>query len=435
MPTTVAVGSQVGFNASAKFVKGAKSFVTDITNRGSTLWTSSNTSVLGPPGPPPMGGIYQGISPGCACVDASSGGISAPPVAVSVFNSTPAVACPICPTQIPPTATATPRAAVIGTEASPALGTSRIGGVLQWVFQAVSPLDSQLTPSPDGNLYFLTLDGNLHNVSSAGRERWSRRATGSSLAVSPDAIVYALGIDGTLVAQNATGRPLWRIDASSRVGPLAASSDAVYFQEDRQLIAAAASSGATKWRAMAPENLTSATIADDGSVVVAAISGQVAAIAADGAPRWTFAPEGGFSGTVAARGNTVYVGSISGHIYAIDLSDGAVRWTYDTPAAVTAGPALNAQSPIFFGSDAIYGLNPDGALAWSKPLTNPVSGPIVDDGDGGVLVPLDEGISAMVNADGSFRWATRSFGHVEHAAVSPSGILYVASDGTIYAVK
>jgi outer membrane protein assembly factor BamB len=444
VPTTVQVGNQVGFNASGEFFKGnvnvpKRTFVADITNRASTMWTSSNTMVLSPPGPPPMGGIYQGLLMGCACVDASSGGISAPPVSVSVFNpgATP-MPCPICATQVPPSPTPTPHAAPIGAEASPqpaASGTSRVGGVLQWVFQAVSPVDSQLAPSPDGNLYFLTLDGNLHNIGAEGRERWSRRATGSSLAVSPDAVVYALGIDGTLVAQQATGRPLWRIDASSRVGPLVASSEAVYFQEDRQLIAAASSSGATKWRAMAPENLTSAALANDGSIVVAAMGGQVAAIATDGTPLWTFAPDGGFSGVVAVRDDAVYVGSMSGRFYALDLSDGAVKWDYNTATAVTAGPALNAEGPIFFGSDAVYALNADGALAWSKPLTNPASGPIVSDGDGGLLVTFDEGISAMVNTDGTFKWATRSLRRIERAAVSPSGILYVASDGTVYAIK
>jgi hypothetical protein len=41
----------------------------------------------------------------------------------------------------------------------------------------------------------------------------------------------------------------------------------------------------------------------------------------------------------------------------------------------------------------------------------------------------------MLNSDGSVKWATRSFGPVEHAIVSPAGVLYVASHGTIYAVK
>jgi hypothetical protein len=33
------------------------------------------------------------------------------------------------------------------------------------------------------------------------------------------------------------------------------------------------------------------------------------------------------------------------------------------------------------------------------------------------------------------KWATRSFGPVDRAIVSPSGILYIATQGTIYAVK
>jgi hypothetical protein len=51
------------------------------------------------------------------------------------------------------------------------------------------------------------------------------------------------------------------------------------------------------------------------------------------------------------------------------------------------------------------------------------------------LAPLDDDISAMLNSDGSLKWATRSFGPLQRAIVSPSGVLYVAAQGTVYAVK
>jgi len=433
MPTAVSVGNTIPFNASAEFVLRKRKMVADITNRGSTLWTSSDTNVLRPPGPPPNGGIYTALNSGCVCIDASSGGISADPISVSVFNP-PAMPmpCPICPTIIP-TATATPRGHK-APEADSAAPSANIAGTLQWDFETASAIVSDLVPSSDGSLYFLTADGDLHNLGANGREHWRRHAAGKSLAVSPDGVVYALSADGKLVAQLATGRPLWRIDGGGGFGPLAASSSAVYFRQDGQLVAASASSGDIQWRVSAPDGLTSATIAADSTVIVGASGGEVAAMGSDGAARWSFTPQGGFDGAIAVRGGIVYVGSRSGRLYALDTSNGAIQWSYDATAAIASGPALSPLGPVFFGADAIYALNPDGSLAWRKPVTTPVSAPMASDGAGGVFAALED-VGAMFNTDGTLKWTSRSFGTIEHVAISPSGILYVASQGTIYAVK
>ncbi len=356
------------------------------------------------------------------------------PISVGV-EPIPLGGCPVCPT-IGPTATSTPRGggAVIPAEVRSVRDTAGVGGVLQWTFQAASLITSPLRPSSDGNLYFLTRDGNLHALNVKGRELWSRGASGSSVAVAPDGTVYTLGNDGSLQALSPIGKPLWNMKVASAVGPLAASSTAVYLQEDRQLFAIT-SSGATQWRATVTDEITSAAIAEDGTVIVAAGGGSVMAFAPDGSRRWSFTPQAGSSGEVAVRGNLVYLGSSSGRFYALDAASGATQWTYDTAAAIAGGPVLNPAGPIFFGSDAIYALNVDGSLAWSKALVKPASHPLASDGEGGVLSPLDDNVAAMLNSDGSVRWATRSFGSFERATVSPSGVLYVARQGTIYAVK
>ena len=434
--TTAMAGDQVFFQAEGFFKKGSRQALIDITNSSSTLWTSSNTTSLAPPQPPPNGGIYQALQQGCSCIDASSGGTSAAPVSVGVFPVGGAPSpCPVCPT-FAATPTSTPKGHGVVTtdvEREPT-DTARISGVLQWTLQTASPIISPLRASSDGNLYFLTLDGNLHALDAKGHERWSRGASGTSIAVSPDGTVYALGADGSLEALSPIGKPLWNIKVASAVGPLAASSSAVYFQEDRQLFAAT-SSGATQWRAGVADEITSAAITDDGGIIAATLGASVTAINSDGSRRWRFAPTGGFAGEIAVRGNLVYLGSGSGRLYAIDASTGSQQWTYDSSAAIGAGPVLNTAGPIFFGSDAIYALNSDGSLSWSKALAKAASSPMASDGEGGVMAPLDDDINAMLNSDGSVKWATRSFGPVERAIVSPSGVLYVARQGTIYAVK
>jgi outer membrane protein assembly factor BamB len=440
-PTAIIIGQQLDFVASGNFVKNKQSVVEDITNRSSTLWASTDPDVLAPPQPPPLGGIYTGISAGCACADVSSGGISADPVSVGVASvpmpgATPV--CPICPT-IEATPTSTPKAQAPAADQAdqveqPRSDRARINGILQWTWQGVSPVASRLVPSNDGNLYFVTRDGFLHALDAKGNQRFSRVVTGAGIAVSPEGILYALAPGGILQAISAKGKPQWALTGVAGNGPLAASSNAVYFQQDGQLIAVSAP-GAVQWRASATDPISTAAITDDGTIIAASNGASVVAFSAAGGRRWSFTPEGGFAGEIAVRGEIVYVGSAQGHVYALDEASGAAQWTYDTASAVGAGPVLNPSGPIFFGSDAIYALNSDGSLAWSKTLAKPLVSPLASDGEGGVFAPLDGDISAMLNSDGGLKWATRSFGPVERATVSGVGTLYVTSNGVVYAVK
>jgi hypothetical protein len=61
--------------------------------------------------------------------------------------------------------------------------------------------------------------------------------------------------------------------------------------------------------------------------------------------------------------------------------------------------------------------------------------PISSDGAGDILAPIDTGEMAMLDNYGASKWSTASLGKVETAVVSPLGVLYVASEGTVYAIK
>jgi len=446
-PTAGIVGNQVDFHATGLFTKHnlpnpLKVIVADITNSSSTVWSSSNPNVLKPPQPPPNGGIYQALSVGCSCADASSGGVSALPVSVAVVANAgdPTPACPACPTPAI-TATATPHPAIdrppsSAASSQPAASNAptSFNGVLQWTFKGASPIKSQLVASPDGNLYFVTLDGYLHQLDSKGHERWRRRASGSSVAVAPDGTLYALRSDGSLEASSPIGKPLWTINTASTIGPLAASSNAVYFQDNNQLVAAT-SPGAIQWSVPAPERIASAAISDDGTILAASNSGSVIAIASNGTPRWSFMPQGGFAGEIAIFGDTVYIGSSSGTLYALNLSNGAQQWHRETSAPISAGPVVDSSGSVVFGSDAIYSLTTDGGLAWSKALPKDNAAPIASNGASEMLAPIDLGEMALLDNDGASKWASASFGKVEKAVVSPLGVLYIASEGKVYAVK
>ncbi len=445
--TAVEVGSQAVFHAEGTFIRGKKERVVDITNSRDILWTSANN----PPGGPEVllpptagnGGVYNAVAQGCACVDASAGGTSAPMVGVTIFSSSaPTPACPLCPTPAPtPTPALSPaRPSVRVSSGAPpgaALEAAGIAGTLNWTFDAGMPLAGPLVPGPYGRLYFITADGMLHALDAGGRERWRRASGGAAPAVAGDGTIYALGYalgqGASLQALSPRGKPLWNLEIGSGSGPLAASGGAVYVQADGELSAISAP-GLVQWHIPAAGEIAATAATADGGIVVGATGATLTAVSPEGAVRWSFEPEGGFAGGVAALGDRVYAGSGVGVLYALDASSGAELWRLTTLGPVRAGPVAGSSALLFFESDSLYAAATDGRIAWRKSLSS--SGPFAADGRGGVFARDSRAVDVFSNPDGSVRWSTRSFGPAAQAVVSSAGVLYVATtDGHVYAVR
>jgi len=69
------------------------------------------------------------------------------------------------------------------------------------------------------------------------------------------------------------------------------------------------------------------------------------------AVRWTFESNEAFGSTAAIAGNTVYVGCDDGRLYALNLSDGSVRWKYRTDEAPVQSSPLYLKGTVYFGDD------------------------------------------------------------------------------------
>lgn len=432
--TAVDVGSQAVFHAVGTFTKKQEIQIVDITNSRDILWTSANN----PPGgadvllPPSAGngGIYNAVSSGCACIDASAGGVSALPVGVTV-NPTSGIgpACSPCPT---PVATASPAL----TRSSVGAGAPQqpgITGQLKWVFDPGISLAGPIVPGPEGRVYFITADGMLHALDSNGRERWRRPSGGVAPVVSNNGTVFVLDRQASLNALSPKGRPLWTIALDSAGEPVAASGDTAYVKAGGELWAVIGP-GLVQWRAPANGDITAAAVTSDSGILAGANGGALTAFSSEGIARWTFEPEGGFAGQIVTVDDTVYAGSGAGMLYAIDASTGSELWHLGTFGPVSAGPVAGLSGLLFFESDSLYAVGSDGRIAWQKKLIVP--GPLASDPAGGVFAPDAGKRDALFNADGSVRWSTRSFGPVAETAVSADGMLYVATtDARVYAVR
>lgn len=430
MPT----GGTVAFNAIGTLVKKTKTRFNDITFGPFTLWTSSDNTVLLAPPSGPMGGVYTTELPGCVCILASSSGVSSQFVGIGVYVDVDT--CPLCVAASPtPTATATssPVAGLEPAASSTPAASTRSAGVLMWTFDPGAELRGRIAVGTDGSIFFITRDGVLHGLDSAGKEIMHRDAAGSSPAMLPDGTVVAMSSGSALAAIAPDGAARWSLEIGDSEGPLAVTGPAIYASAGADLVSVSAT-GSLNWRVNVGP-VTSAAATPDG-VVVGTSRGAVTALASDGAVIWTFQPDGGFSGSVAYADDVVYAGSAGGGVYAIDLRTGSPIWQVNSTRAVTAGPVVAPSGAIFAGSDTTYGITADGQLHWKNSSLKPGDAGLIVLGYDGMFEAATGDIAAVLTGDGSYVWTARSFGKITTATSSPSGMLYVGtSTGRIFAVR
>ncbi|MGB8414658.1 MAG: PQQ-binding-like beta-propeller repeat protein [Candidatus Binatus sp.] len=427
-----AAPSPLAFNVIGTFTKYARIQYQDITAGTGTFWTSTNNNVLQAPPSGPLGGLYTTGYAGCVCILASNSGVSSQQVGVGVGVDDCADNCPACPTALP-TATPTPKGALEPAASGTPAPSARSAGILMWTFDPGAELRGRIATGDDGSIYFITRDGVLHGLNSAGKETMHRYADGLSPAVMPDGNVVAMSSRSELAAIGPDGAMLWNLEIGESAGPLAATDRAIYASAGADLVSVS-TSGSLNWR-MSVGPVTAAATTPDG-VVVGTSRGAVTALASDGAVVWTFTPDGGFSGSVAYADEVVYAGSAGGGVYAIDLRTGNPIWHVNSAHAVTTGPAVASSGTIFAGSDTIYGVSADGQLRWKDPTLKPGDAGLFALGYDSVFDAATGDVGAVLMGDGSYVWTSRSFGKITTAASSPSGMLYVGtSTGRIFAIR
>ena len=427
--TSVAVSDELQLHAQALLEKkkNNQTRLDDITLGPTTLWTSTDDSILRPPSAG-NGGVYTAVGDGCVCVKATSGGIESLPIDVGVF--TPPASppeCVPCPTPLPTTAAASSPGAEPASD-EPATG------VLEWSYNAKSPLNGPIVSGPGGRAYFITAQQLLYGLDHTGRAALVRPATGRAPAVAADGTIYAAQSGARLSAFAPDGARLWHIVLGGDAQHLVAADNGLYAAVGDEIVRVG-SDGRFEWSTAVEQPATVVSM-PLGGIAIGSSSGAVTTLSSSGAVVWTANVPTGIAGEIAATGDTVYAASKSGTVHAFDARTGAQLWRIDTASAITSGPLSAVAGRVVFTADAIYSVSTDAtAIVRFDAADARLAIPLAD-GSGRVFAAGDGGYAAMLSSDGVELWTTRSFGEVESAAASRGGLLFIANtDGRVFAVR
>jgi len=196
---------------------------------------------------------------------------------------------------------------------------------------------------------------------------------------------------------------------------------------------------ALKWTSTPPDiyqysrySFQSPIVGGDGTIYCAATDGKFYALnPSNGSVRWSQSLGDKYLGipTLGVDG-VIYIGSEDKNVYALDAADGHSRWSFATDGKIQeSAPAIGLDGTVFVGSQDgfLYALDPmTGALIWKLDTTYEVQSSPAIGRDGTVYCGGGGGFLYAVNPkDGGIEWKFYMGNWIYSAPA-------IASDGTIY---
>lgn len=321
---------------------------------------------------------------------------------------------------------------------------------------APAPQPTATTKPVVANVYYATNDHKLRALNPAnGSVRWTF-SPGQQLyqPIAAGNLVYvdAVGQPDTFYAlDSATGSVVW--SAPGAGNPLVANGS-VYLQMNQSIIDCLdAGTGHVRWRVQLPAELatTGLSVADGtlyanraatastatGAPVV--VSSSLTAIdMTDGAIRWTFARDNvGFNYPVVGDGSVYFeaessANSPSGRLYALKETDGSQIWSVDAPPL--ANVFAHAGGVVYAGGSATgisaYRVT-DGTRLWTNP--DPMLSRFTAVGSVVYVNSFQGSVIALDATTGAQLWAA-VVASPGYAPIVLSGLLYVAVGHTVSAL-
>lgn len=202
----------------------------------------------------------------------------------------------------------------------------------------------------DGTIYALGGGGQVTVIAPDGSIKWTAqagRATYVSPAVAKDGTVYVTSQDGNLYAiappasGSKEGSTRWTFDFAQHLGPT-------------PLVTAPVTAGGNMGQD-GVGSLASATIGPDGTIYVGANNSNFYAIAPDGKQKWMYEAERELAGiwttaALSADNNTLFFGANKGGVYALNATDGKLKWQSKIFGSIYASPTLDNRGTLYVGT-------------------------------------------------------------------------------------
>jgi outer membrane protein assembly factor BamB len=257
----------------------------------------------------------------------------------------------------------------------------------------------------------------------------------NSFALGADKTAYVACDYGAIIARKQSGTS-WKfvlpgLDAFS-AAPLLADDGTIFIGCSNDSVYIINSDGTLRTRVYVggPVNATGA-LGSDGVAYFQTEDSIVVAIRSDGSQYWPtpFQTNGGNSAPVIGLDGTVYAASQEGTVYALDPSNGQLKWTHNIGSSpIIAPPAIDPSR------NTLYVVNDDGFLqtfdlggttGWNVNVGAEASGPVLD-ADGNIYIGGGGNLLAF-KPDGQPKWtfAPTMAGAVSTPAVTVDGYLYV----------
>jgi len=246
-------------------------------------------------------------------------------------------------------------------------------------------------------IYMLDLKGIFYSIDKNTGKILYQKDIGELSAAAPgyaDGVVYLVNLDpDQIVALRAKdGKELWRkpIDSpGSESSPVVVNDRLIFGCQCGSVYALNPKTGATIWETETAGEIKSAVAYNEGTVYGSNYGGEFFALdASDGGLKWStpiiggaFGRGGGSYSTPAVAYGRVYVGALDSRVYSLDEDTGEVAWTFSTGAEVYPGPVVadvpGAPPTVFIASadSQAYALDAKtGALRWKRSVGDEVIG-------------------------------------------------------------
>jgi outer membrane protein assembly factor BamB len=246
------------------------------------------------------------------------------------------------------------------------------GGVI-WQL-TFDPPPVQLPAFDSHSAYVVLAGGELRAIDHQdGTPRWTSPTASTVRPASSGR--HLVGADGPTAwaLDAASGQAAWRRDLGARVSaaPVVAAPGAVFQTEAGDLALLAWEDGREVWRVRLPAPVSAPIAAGPGLAWVGLDDGRVLAIdLADGATRWTRTLGARVLGLTPAD-DRVFAGAADNLFYALKAKDGGVAWRWRTGGDVGGSAVADARRVYFTSLDAMLRASDrrHGDLRWQRPLT------------------------------------------------------------------